>query len=72
MSIEQRAIGTPFAVLYDYTKPVHIPTKDEIRDAKKKAKGKREWQQELARREQKKSAVEQVLRDNKQFSNWTI
>lgn len=62
--------GTPWAVLYPQ-EPTP-PTQAELEEAARVARSKKKWQQELARREKRKTAAEQVLRDNKQFSNWTI
>lgn len=56
--------GTPWAILYEKPKPIELTPQQ--------AKQKKKWQQELARREKKKTATQEVLRDNKQYANWTI
>ena len=68
MNQAEKYRGTPWEILYPELKPLaRPPTEEELVAAKSKEK----WRKQKAAREVK-SAQETVLRDNKQFSNWTI
>ena len=68
MSQAEKYRGTPWEILYPELKPLaRPPTEEELAAAKSKEK----WRKQKAARNVK-SAQETVLRDNKQFSNWTI
>lgn len=68
MNQAEKYRGTPWEILYPELKPlVRPPTEEELIAAKSKEKRRK---QKAARKV--KSVQETVLRDNKQFSNWTI
>ena len=68
MNQAEKYRGTPWEILYPELKPLaQPPTEEELAAAKSKEKRRK---QKAARKV--KSVQETVLRDNKQFSNWTI
>lgn len=68
MSQAEKYRGTPWEILYPELKPLaRPPPEEELVAAKSKEKRRK---QKAARKV--KSERETVLRDSKQFSNWTI
>lgn len=72
MNQAEKYRGTPWEILYPELKPlVRPPTEEELIAAKSKEYKKEKRRKQKAARKVK-SVQETVLRDNKQFSNWTI
>lgn len=76
ITIEERAIGTAFEVLYSRPKPTTPPlTEDEIKLAKKREAARRKYERQKARDAEKRikrTETERVLRDNNHLAAWTI
>jgi hypothetical protein len=74
--LAQRAIGTPFAILYvTPAEPVKVLTPEEKAIEKKRAMYRKKWQQQKAKREDekvKRTYTEMILRDNAHLKGWTI
>ena len=76
ITIEERARGTAFEVLYSRPKPTTPPlTEDEIKLAKKREAARRKYERQKARDAEKRikrTETERILCDNKHLAAWTI